>query len=93
MIHLIGIPVYRGPVETDGYQLDSISLSRSLSHLNPVIFLVANVDETEGIGGDAPGVVEFTIGGALRAERSQEATGRIEHLYAMVVSARNEVDG
>lgn len=45
-----------------------------------MVFLVAHVDETERIRGDAPRVVELAIACALAAERPQEATSWVEHL-------------
>lgn len=56
-----------------------------------MVLLVAYVDEAEGVGGDAPRIIEPTIGGALGAEGSQETPGRIEHLDSVVVTVRDDV--
>lgn len=56
-----------------------------------MILLVAYVDESESISGDAPGIIEPAVGGALGAEGSQETAGRIEHLDPVVVAVRDDV--
>jgi len=56
-----------------------------------MILLVAYVDESEGVGGDAPRIIEPAVGGALGAEGSQETAGRIEHLDPVVVAVRDDV--
>lgn len=56
-----------------------------------MILLVAYVDESQGVGGDAPGVIEAAVGGALGAEGPQEPAGRIEHLDPVVVTVRDDV--
>lgn len=61
------------------------------THLHAVIFLVAYVDESEGVSGDAPGIIESAVGSALRAESSQKAAGRIEHLDPVVVAVRDDI--
>lgn len=65
--------------------------SRQGTHLHAMILLVAYVDESEGVGGDAPGIIESTVGGALGAEGPQEAAGRIQHLNPVVVAVRDDV--
>lgn len=61
------------------------------THLHAMILLVAHVDESEGVGGDSPRIIESAVGGALGAEGPQEATGRIEHLDPVVVAVRDDV--
>lgn len=56
-----------------------------------MVLLVAHVDEAKGVGGDAPGIIEATVSGALRAESPEETTGRVEHLDPMVVTVRDDV--
>lgn len=56
-----------------------------------MVLLVAYVDKSEGIGGDAPGIIESAVGGALRAEGSEEPAGRIEHLDPVIVTIRDDV--
>lgn len=56
-----------------------------------MILLVAHIDESQGVGGDAPGIIEPAVGGALRAEGPQETAGRIEHLDPVIVTVRNDV--
>jgi len=56
-------------------------------HLHSVVLLIAHVNEAECIGCYAPRIIEFAICGALRTEGAQESSLRIEHLYAMIVSA------
>ena len=33
-----------------------------------MVLLIADVDEAEGVGGDAPGVTELAVGSSLRPE-------------------------
>lgn len=56
-----------------------------------MILLVTYVDESEGVSGDAPRIIESAVGGALRAEGPQKAAGRIEHLDPVVVAVRDDV--
>lgn len=51
-----------------------------------MVLLVAHVNESKGVGGYAPWIIEPAVGRALRAEGPQEAARRIEHLDPMVVS-------
>lgn len=57
------------------------------AHLHSVVLLIAHVNEAECIGCYAPRIIEFAICGALRTKGAQESSLRIEHLYAMIVSA------
>lgn len=56
-----------------------------------MILLVAYINESEGVGGDAPGIIESAVGGALGAEGPQKAAGRIEHLDPVVVAVRDDI--
>lgn len=62
-----------------------------IAYLYAMVLLVAHVDEAEGVGGDAPGIIEATVSGALRAEGPEETTGRVEHLDPVVVTIRDDV--
>lgn len=55
-----------------------------------MIFLVTNINEAEGIGRQAPRIIEFAIGGALRAKSAQEASLRIQDLNAMIITTANQ---
>lgn len=39
-----------------------------------MIFLIAHIDEAHRVGGDAPRIVELSIGGSLASECSQESS-------------------
>lgn len=56
-----------------------------------MVFFVAHINEAQCIRCNTPWIVEFAIGCALCAERTQETTGRIEHLNTMIVSIGNNV--
>lgn len=61
------------------------------AYLNAMILFIANVDETEGVGGDAPRVTELAVSGSLGPEDPQKATRRIKDLDAMIVTISNDV--
>lgn len=39
-----------------------------------MILLVADVNEAHAVGGDAPWVIEFSVGGALTAESPEKSS-------------------
>lgn len=84
----LSTPIASGVIEERAS--DSISPDQ-VTYLYTMVLLVAHVDKAEGVGGDAPGIIEATVGGALRAEGPEETTGRIEHLDPMVVTVRDDV--
>ena len=51
-----------------------------------MVFLVADIDEPQGVRGDSPGVGELPVGRALAAERAEEVARGVEDLDAVVVS-------
>lgn len=50
-----------------------------------MVFLVTHVNESEGVGGDTPRVVELSIAGSLAAKRAEEPTGRVKYLKTRVI--------
>jgi len=62
----------------------------ALEDLNAVVLLVADVDEPEAVGADAPRVVELPVRVALAAERAEELAAGIEDLDAVVVAVRDD---
>ncbi len=56
-----------------------------------MVFLVADVDESERVRGDAPRVAELAVGRALAAEGAQEVAGGVEDLHAVVVAVGDDV--
>ena len=57
-----------------------------------MVLLVADVDEAEGVRGDAPGVVEAALHGPILAERAQEPARRIEYLDTVVISVKRDTE-
>lgn len=45
-----------------------------------MVFLVTHVDESEGVRGDTPRIVELAISCTLASKRTQEATLRVKYL-------------
>lgn len=56
-----------------------------------MVLFIAHVDKPKGIRGDAPRIIEPTVGGSLGAKSSEKTTGRIEHLDPVVITIRNDV--
>lgn len=71
--------------------LDLINFTIKYAYLYAMILLVAHIDESQGVGGDAPRIIEPAVGGALRTEGPQKTAGRIEHLDPVIVTVRNDV--
>ena len=56
-----------------------------------MILLVTDIDQTQGICGDAPGVAKLSIDGTLASKRPDKMSTSIENLNPMVVSVSNDV--
>lgn len=56
-----------------------------------MVLLVANVDESQSVGSDAPRITEFSVRRSLASERSQEVTEGIENLDSVVVPIGDDV--
>ena len=65
--------------------------SVALEDLDSVILLITNVNESQGIRGDPPGVTELAIRGPLAAKRPEKVPGGIEDLNPVIVPIRNDV--
>ena len=50
----------------------------ALEDLNSVVLLVADVDESQSISADAPGIVELPVSRSLTAECSEEVTAGVK---------------
>ena len=74
----------------------SVSLAAKLCHkcsialedLDSVVLLVADVDEAQSVGADAPGIVELPVCRSLTTKCSKKVTTGIEYLDPVVVSVR-----
>ena len=62
----------------------------ALEYLDAVVLLVADIDEAEAVGADAPRVVELPVAVALAAEGAEELAAGVEYLDAVVVAVRND---
>src|SRR5581483_4904291 len=64
----------------------SDELSVGVEVLNAVIPGVRDVDASVPTDGDAPGLIELALAGALRSPRSDELPGRAEHLDPVILT-------
>ena len=60
-------------------------------YLDSVVFLVANVDETQCIRCNTPRVAELSIDSSLTAKSPYEVSSCVKNLNTMVVSVSNDV--
>ena len=67
---------------------DSADRRAPVIYLDAVVLLVADVDEAERVGRDAPGVVEAALHGAVLTERAKKAARRVKYLDPVVIPVR-----
>ena len=66
-------------------------ITKIFPHLNSMIFLVTNINQSQAVSGNTPGITELAIYGALTAKRSNKMASSIENLNSVVVTIGNDI--
>lgn len=63
-----------------------------LPNLNSVILLVADVDKSKAISGEAPRALKFAVRSTVAPKGSDKSPSWIEYLYSVVVPDNSEMN-